>query len=328
MNYVGRAPSPVGMPIVLGDTNPVGMIGWYHTPPDPTYLRLNGQIVSKTAYPELWVIAQSFLTADQVLNPGLYRDAGGDNFALPKFDGLFVRSQGQYDANRASAALGVLQQDALQDHTHTAFNTSLGAAAAGATVGQPGGSGPALGARVANETRAVNIALVPCVKALRTTIFTPANSVGPGRLLQTAQHVRTDYSSQAGQVPLDDTIPQITEGNEYLTVINFVPQVVGSRIRLSAIFCFTVSAVTTCIGSLFRAGTANALASAIVGPSNIDYEQQMILGYELFVADLNPITFSFRAGPAAPGTCRMNGRGARLLGGAYTSFLRVEEISQ
>src|SRR5262245_8408085 len=117
MNYVGREPVPSGL-MLVGDTNPVGQIGWFHSVPNGTYLQLNGQVVSKTTYADLWAYAQGFLTSDQVANPGLYKDAGGGNFAVPNLSGLFVRGVGTWDADRAAAALGVLQGDQFQSHIH------------------------------------------------------------------------------------------------------------------------------------------------------------------------------------------------------------------
>ena len=186
MNYVGLAPAPDGM-ILVGDTNPVGLIGWFHGAPDGSWLRLNGQVVSKAAYPELWAYAQGFLTADQTANPGLYRSVDGSTFAVPKLDGLFVRGVGQYDANHAAAALGVKQDDLLRTHQHTASIGSGGGASNGFQTTQAnGGNGAGNNASQGyfltdaptvtsgNETRSINVALVPCVKALRSLLIPAA----------------------------------------------------------------------------------------------------------------------------------------------------------
>src|SRR5262249_34393487 len=115
VNYVGNEPAPAGM-VLVGDSNPVGMIAWVHQPPDASWLILNGAAYAKASYPDLWAFASSggLLTADQVANPGLYKDAGGGNFNVPNLAGLFIRAQGGN-----SAALGVKQADDNKPHVHT-----------------------------------------------------------------------------------------------------------------------------------------------------------------------------------------------------------------
>ena len=178
MNYVGNQPVPPGF-VLIGDTNAVGAIIWSHKVPDGSYLQLNGQIVSKVTYADLWAYAQSFLTADQTTNPGLYRSVDANTFALPIFDGLFIRAAGQVDASHVAAALGVKQADLFLSHNHPGSVTSnsyqsvgAGGPAYGSTaVGEQGLNGVSIAAQGGVETRPVNIALVPCVKALRTLIM-------------------------------------------------------------------------------------------------------------------------------------------------------------
>ena len=173
-NYVGRAPGPSSVfAAVL-----VGCIMWRHSV-GVGMLHANGQTVAKATYPELWTYAQGFLTADQVANPGLYRDVDAANFALPKLDGLFIRSQGQFDANRASAALGVRQDGANMAHQHnqTNFNntnnqheSTTGPTPGNAYATASSGTGTIIKTGVTgdSETRPINVALVPCILTGRT----------------------------------------------------------------------------------------------------------------------------------------------------------------
>jgi hypothetical protein len=167
-NYIGNAP---GAGLVVA-SDPIGQIGWFHAVPDASWVRLNGQSLAKASYPDLWVLAQSFLTTDQVVNPGLYRSIDANFFAVPKLDGLFIRAAGQYDATRVAGALGVFQLDQMQDHTHSALRNNIGQITLGGTVGgDSGGSGGVQSpGRAGNETRGANVALIPCVKALKTML--------------------------------------------------------------------------------------------------------------------------------------------------------------
>lgn len=174
MNYVGRSPGIV----LVGDVNPVGAIGWFHGVPNNTYLQLNGQAVAKAAYPDLWTYAQAFLTANQAVNPGLFRDVDATNFALPNLAGLFVRAPGGN-----AAGLGVLQADGIAAHTHAgvpgaALNAQGGANAIGNN--QSGNTFNNNGA--AAETRPINVALIPCIKAIPAYVVPPFVSSGPMKM--------------------------------------------------------------------------------------------------------------------------------------------------
>lgn len=179
MNYVGNEPAPAGV-ILVGDTNPVGMFGWFHAVPNGSWLQLNGQIVSKVTYADLWAYAQGFLTADQVVNPGLYKDVGGGNFALPNISGLFIRGVGQVDVNHAAAALGVKQADTVGPATlPTVQFTIAGGAGSDLYRFQPGDPNPkTFQPTGTTETRPTNVAFVPCVKALKT-ILMPSSALLP-----------------------------------------------------------------------------------------------------------------------------------------------------
>lgn len=143
----------------------VGCIMWRQSV-GPGMLQANGQVVSKVTYADLWAYAQGVLTADQVANPGLYRSVDAGNFALPKLDGLFIRGQGQVDAQHVSGGVGVKQADDNKSHTHPLDN--------GGQI-QSTGAGPAYGSAAAGlaaaniaasggpEARPVNVAMVPCI---------------------------------------------------------------------------------------------------------------------------------------------------------------------
>jgi len=172
-NYVGNEPTPEGL-VLVGDTNPVGAILWFHAVPNGSYLALNGQTVAKATYPDLWVWAQGFLTADQTVEPGLYRDVDASNFAVPNLAGLFLRGLGG-SAPYASAALGLKQADMVGPHTHTVKGTVFNISGGGAVMLWRNNAGDptdmVVTANAGTENRPVNVALQPCVKALNTTLI-------------------------------------------------------------------------------------------------------------------------------------------------------------
>src|SRR5262249_9029504 len=106
------------------------------------------------------------------------------------------------------------------------------------------------------ESRPANVALQPCVKARKTTLMTTPVTYPPGttgRILQTLWHRRGDYVNYgAAATPVDDTIPQIGEGVEILTV-TIVPQQAASGLRVSALGNFCGSLNTTFVMALHKA---------------------------------------------------------------------------
>jgi len=200
-NYVGYEPAPPGV-VLVGDTNPIGTIAFFHKVPDASWLQINGQNLAKATYPDLWVYATGLLTADQTANPGLFKDINATTFALPKFDGLFLRALGQVDVNRSSAGLGIRQNDDNKLHSHTqnyAVQVSNAGSAGpwflvnnyvGALTGDSGGP----------EARPVNVALIPCIKALKT-LLVPAGTIAPAYTFASAVEVATGTEAAKAVAP-------------------------------------------------------------------------------------------------------------------------------
>jgi hypothetical protein len=131
-------------------------------------------------------------------------------------------------------------------------------------------------------------------------------------------------------IPDDDTIPQITEGTEVVS-ITITPKRSTSRLR----FRFSCSAsgvyATTTVGiaALFVAGTSNALAASY---RNIDTDgsqtcaMQIVLDFEYAPATTAATTYSIRCGGGNGAFTVNTDGGVRVLGGAQRAVLIVEEI--
>jgi hypothetical protein len=330
-NYIGREPAPDGL-ILVGDTNPIGMVGYFHGVPDGSWLVLNGQAVFKAAYPDLWAYAQGFLTSDQVANPGLYKDLNPTGFVLPNLSGLFIRAAGQVDAQHVAAALGVQQADMVGPHTHTI------AAQTQADAGQPGAGRYAgvtqntVGGALVNsgtETRPVNVALVPCVKALRTTLmpatFVPQPSITlePSKPMAGTAIEFLNVPSWAKRVTLmfaamqingvGRIIAQLGSASGFdttaLTYFGSAAQISGAAVGGSALFSTgfdltggDVAAVTTLNGRIvFELLTAAPVRW--VAASNVGYNNGAAAafggGYHLVPGTLDRVRLTTIAGSAA-----------------------------
>lgn len=126
-------------------------------------------------------------------------------------------------------------------------------------------------------------------------------------------------------IPLDDSIPQIGEGTQILSV-SITPKKSTSRIRIRFQGFGAKNAGADIIAALFQDSIANALAATVTIITGADLPQPLFLEFEHAVGSTTTRTYSIRVG-ASSGTVRMNGTtAARYFGGVASSTLVVEEI--
>jgi len=140
------------------------------------------------------------------------------------------------------------------------------------------------------------------------------------------QRVSTSYSAVATGttvMPYDDTIPQITEGDEYMTV-TITPKSATNKLVIKA-NAFTGSSVGGAqTMALFQDTTADALSATSDFFGAAAY--QMAFEYEMISGTTSATTFKIRMGGTA-GTLTFNGQvGARKFGAINKSIISVEEI--
>lgn len=126
-------------------------------------------------------------------------------------------------------------------------------------------------------------------------------------------------------IPLDDTIPQNTEGDEVITV-SITPTNASNRLRIEFSCWAGLSASDNYNVALFQDSTANALAAA----SNFsDSNREMFsISHEMAAGTTSSTTFKIRLGPSGVSTAYVNGStgGSREFGGVSAARLRVTEI--
>lgn len=133
----------------------------------------------------------------------------------------------------------------------------------------------------------------------------------------------TDISTA---IPLDDTIPQVGEGTEILSV-SITPKATSNRLRIRFQATWSASpGVTAGIAAAFVNGASDAVA-ATMAYNNASVESfPFLLEYEFLPGSVSSQTVTIRVGPSS-GTMRLNGTTAtRRLGGASAATLVVEEI--
>lgn len=152
-----------------------------------------------------------------------------------------------------------------------------------------------------------------------------APSVGVVRIAQT-QHFQTGaMNTSTALTPADDTIPQITEGAEFMTV-TITPKNAANKLLIEAIAVASPSVANGVLMALHQDAIANALAVTDIYVSTALGVTTLPLRHEMVAGTTSAITFRIRLGQHAAGTLTLNGSGgSRLFGGAAVSSIRVTE---
>lgn len=148
-----------------------------------------------------------------------------------------------------------------------------------------------------------------------------------GAIIQTVSVYDGEVATGATIIPIDDTIPQNTEGVEFITLA-ITPTSATSKLVIEGLVNVAHTTTTNVMAAaLFQDSTGNALTASIGardGAANI--ECQIYLKYEMAAGTVSETTFKIRAGTSVAGTTTFNGsNGLRRFGGVHNSFLRITE---
>jgi len=149
----------------------------------------------------------------------------------------------------------------------------------------------------------------------------------------TIQEVNTQTGAVATGttiMPVDDTIPQNNEGDEYMTLA-ITPTNTNNKLKIEIIASISHSgAAITCTAALFQDSTADALAAqshTLAGAGASGYIETLTLTHYMTAGTTSATTFKLRLGGAVAGTTTFNGfGGARKLGGVMASSITIKEI--
>lgn len=128
-------------------------------------------------------------------------------------------------------------------------------------------------------------------------------------------------------IPDDDTIPQNTEGDEYLTA-TITPTDSANKLKIDVVVHLAnTNASTVLCAALFQDSTASALAAgSSVGPA-ANVRQQVVFTHYMTAGTTSATTFKVRCGGSASGTTTFNGvTGGARLGGIIASNIIITEL--
>ena len=144
------------------------------------------------------------------------------------------------------------------------------------------------------------------------------------------QMTSVGYSSAATgttTIPFDDTIPQNTEGTEFMTLA-ITPKSTTNILVIDVVAYMSSSINTDVIGALFQDSTADALAMGIFYENTATARQMLQIRHRMVAGTTSSTTFKYRAGPPTAGTVTFNGGGGdRQFGATTKSSIVITEYN-
>jgi hypothetical protein len=150
-----------------------------------------------------------------------------------------------------------------------------------------------------------------------------------GSTSKVIQMVNTQTGTVAtgtGNIPSDNSIPQITEGDQYMT-LSITPTSASSVLLIDVFAISAAGSDTFQSAALFQDSTANALASIAGLIAGTDKVYTFAFRHKMTAGTTSATTFRVRIGGNA-GTTTFNGRAAgQLHGGVLASSITITEYT-
>ena len=148
----------------------------------------------------------------------------------------------------------------------------------------------------------------------------------PGETVQCRENQTGAVATGTTTIPLDDTIPQNTEGVQYMTQ-TITPKSALNDLVITHHGFYANSSAGTIAVALFQDANANALAVNATTIASSNFINVVALRHRMKAGVVVSTTFNLRAGSGNAGTTTFNGNsGARLYGGVAAAVLSVTEI--
>ena len=148
-----------------------------------------------------------------------------------------------------------------------------------------------------------------------------------GKILQISNVLSPSFVTHSTGMPLDDTIPQKTEGAEYMTLA-FTPHSATSHLKIDVVAILDGAGNETMQVALFQDDTAGALAAACFANNPTDVDTISFTHY-MVSGTTSETTFKVRAGMHAGGAVALNSVAAgagQAFGGVAASSITITEI--
>ena len=156
--------------------------------------------------------------------------------------------------------------------------------------------------------------------------LTSSTTFPAGHVVQVVNTQTGAMATGTTTVPHDNTIPQNTEGNEFMTLA-ITPVSATNKLLIQMIFSCSHSVNDDFLAALFQDTTAGALSSTMVSRVSGAESTHGSFNHFMTSGTTSLTTFKLRIGSPAAGTMTFNGvAGAARLGGSIASSITISEI--
>lgn len=156
----------------------------------------------------------------------------------------------------------------------------------------------------------------------RATLGIPA----AGQVVQVVNTQTGSVATGTTTIPQDDTIPQNTEGDEYMTLA-ITPTSATNKLKIDVVFNASFTSAVNLTVALFQDSIADALACGSYLASGTMPPRVMNFTHYMTSGTTSATTFKIRAGAGISGTVTFNGlSGARSYGGVLASSITITEV--
>lgn len=153
------------------------------------------------------------------------------------------------------------------------------------------------------------------------------SQVSTGRIINVVEDTDSAVATTTTTMPIDDTIPQNTEGAEFLSATINVTNA-ASKIKVEwGLNVATGTGGVNAAAALFKDSETDARMARATNAGSTNTISEIGGEYMMTAGATGNMTWAVRAGPESAATLTVNGEsGARRFGGVAYSYLRVSEI--
>ena len=157
-----------------------------------------------------------------------------------------------------------------------------------------------------------------------------SSGTGVGSVVQVASYQTGAVATGSTQIPFDDTPPQSSEGDQYMT-LSVTPKSATNKLRIDIVAHASGGIPAGSINmtaGLFKDSDTNALAAGHSYLTAGGIMQAINFAHVMTAGSTSAITFKVRVGSDNFATTTFNGTGGnRILGGALASSITITEIA-
>ena len=152
-----------------------------------------------------------------------------------------------------------------------------------------------------------------------------SSSLGVSRVVQRVSTQTGTVATGTTTIPIDNTIPQNTEGDQYMSLA-ITPSNTANILQITTVVVYACNA-TAPIMALFQDTTAGALSAVSTSDPDVNAIRVATFIHTMTAGTTSSTTFKIRMGGQS-GTFTFNGAlGSQYMGGVYASSMSIIEFT-